>query len=444
MRSKRRKASRLGRRWTGAMLALSLAAQLGGAVHVSAQESAQAPVDFEALEEDRRAKAGKYPMGRRISRYLTAAQEELEEERPEEAEQLLLRLDARRLNPLERANVYRFLAYLANTMEDSQKAIAYFEKVLDEQVMKPADESRVRIAIVQLSAQQEDWDDVVLWSDRYIRTTQNPNPLVYYLKALALYQLERLDEAIDSIETAIAAAPAPREAWLRLLAAMHSQKEDYEKAAPVLEELLLRFPKKPYWIQLSLIYGALEDYPRSLAVQQVAYAQGFLTEDRELQRLARSYLFRELPYPAATVLDEGLSSGAIEPDPKVYELLANSWIAAREYERSLPPLRKAAELSEDGKLYVRLGQVMMQNENWSEATKAFEKAIEKGGLDNEGNADLLLAIAYYNAGETTAAERLFTRAREYEGTRAQADNWLSHLAREQGTASASEGASESG
>ena len=40
----------------------------------------------------------------------------------------------------------------------------------------------------------------------------------------------------------------------------------------MLEELVLRFPKKIYWVQLSLIYGALEKYPASLAVQQAIEA----------------------------------------------------------------------------------------------------------------------------------------------------------------------------
>ena len=50
--------------------------------------------------------------------------------------------------------------------------------------------------------------------------------------------------------------PEPKEAWLQLLAALYVRKSDYASATPVLEELVLRFPKKAYWVQLSLIYGS--------------------------------------------------------------------------------------------------------------------------------------------------------------------------------------------
>jgi len=190
---------------------------------------------------------------------------------------------------------------------------------------------------------------------------------------------------------------------------------------------VLRFAKKQYWVQLSLIYGARENYRRSLSVQQVAYAQGFLTEDKELRRLARSYLYHDLPYPAALVLEKAIESGAVAPDSEAFELLANSWIAAREYERSLEPLRDAAKLSEDGNLYVRLGQVHMQREDWKEASALLEKAVEKGGLKDAGNADLLLGIAYYNGAHVARARSSFLRARKHESTRNAAIRWITHL-----------------
>jgi tetratricopeptide (TPR) repeat protein len=168
-------------------------------------------------------------------------------------------------------------------------------------------------------------------------------------------------------------------------------------------------------------------------VQQVAYLQGLLTEDKELRRLARSYLYHDLPYPAAQVLEKGIAEGAIEADAESFELLANSWIAAREYDRSLPPLQKAADLSEDGNLFVRLGQVHLQREEWGRAAEQLQEAIEKGGLKNPGNAQLLLGIAYYNDRRVGQARSSFVRAREHESTRAKAESWITHIENENST-----------
>jgi len=398
----------------------------------AAAETARPEIDREALAKDRMQKAARNPVSQRISRYLAAAAEAVDEEDPQEAKRLLNRLNIKRLNRYERVLVYRMLAYVSYGAGETEEAIANFKKVLELEMLPIKDEAKVRFYIAQLYASIQEWQQAIDWLEEWLVYAENPDPLGYYLMGIAYYQLEEFDEAIVNAKKANDLSPEPREAWLRLLAALYSRGEDHEKAARVLEELVLRFPKKQYWVQLSLIYGAKEDYRRSLAVQQVAYAQGFLTEDKELRRLARSYLYHDLPYPAARVIEQALEDGSMEKDSESYELLANSWIAAREYERSIPPLRKAAELADDGNLYVRLGQVYMQRESWEEASVLLEKAIRKGGLKNPGNAALLLGITLYNDAQIDRARTSFMQAMQHDSTRAAAENWIGHLDTESG------------
>jgi tetratricopeptide (TPR) repeat protein len=183
-------------------------------------------------------------------------------------------------------------------------------------------------------------------------------------------------------------------------------------------------------VQLSLLWGARENYKHALAVQQIAYEQGLLDEQQELERLARSYLFHELSYPAALVLEKGFEDGVIEPDVESLELLANCWIAAREYEKSLPPLTQAAEMSEDGNLLVRLGQVYMQREEWEKAAELLGRGIERGALDDPGNAQLLLGISFYNDSQPERAKSSFARAAQHEKVRRAAEGWIVHIDRE--------------
>jgi tetratricopeptide (TPR) repeat protein len=301
------------------------------------------------------------------------------------------------------------------------------------------DEAKIRFTIAQLHAQQEKWPEVVEWVDAWRRYVAKPDPAGIYLKALAYFQMGETDAAIVNVKEAIELSPdEPRESWMRMLYSLYTSKEDYDNAIPLLKELMLRFPKKEYWIQLSLLYRAEDSLDDSLAVLQLAYNQGYLTEDKEIRRLARSYLYHELPYKAAQVLVEGLEGGVVEADADAYQVLADSWVAAREYEKALPPLRKAAELSDEGNLYARLGQVHLQREEWSEAAEALTKALEKGNLRNTGNAVLLLGIASYNDSQIATAKRYFAKAREYDNTRTAAENWLQHIDREQQGASEGE------
>jgi uncharacterized protein HemY len=108
-------------------------------------------------------------------------------------------------------------------------------------------------------------------------------------------------------------------------------------------------------------------------------------------------------------------------------MLANSLIAAREYDRSLQPLRNAAEMSEDGKLLIRLGQVHLQREEWGEAAARFAQALEKGGLEKPGDAELLLGIAHYENESPRSARAAFRRARRHDESRKEASRWISHI-----------------
>jgi tetratricopeptide (TPR) repeat protein len=385
------------------------------------------PVDLEKIRLERKKVQHEDQLGSRLQRYLAAAGKAFEEGKAEEGLALLDRLNPKRLNRLELAYVYRLRATLSYEAGNYDEAIEYFEKTLGQEALPLDAENQIRFSIAQIQASLEHWKESIAALKRWFRYVEDPDPLAYYLMGIAYYRLEDLDAAVANTRKAVDLAPEPREGWLQLLSALYIEKEDYKSATPILEDLLIRFPKKQYWVQLSLIYGARNDYRVSLAVQQVAYLQGLLTEDKELRRLARSYLYNDLPYPAAKVLEKGLADGAIEPDAESYELLANSWIAAREYDRSLAPLQKAAQLSDNGNLYVRLGQVHLQREEWSQAAEQLQKAVAKGGLDNPGNAQLLLGIAYYNDKRVGQARSSFARAREYASTREKAETWLTHI-----------------
>ncbi len=412
------------------VLAVLLLLAVPGGLATAADENAEQAIDLEKLAKYRTARQRRHSPSRRISRYGTAAMETLTDGDAAGARALLEKLNLKRLNPHERALVYRLLGFVSYSGGDLQSTIEFFSNAIAEEILPLKDEADLRFNIAQLYTALSQWREAIAALDRWALYVPERTPLSHYLMAIAHYQLNEHDDAIRHAEKAIDLSPEPKEGWLQLLAALHVKKQDYKSAAPVLEEMVMRVRKKEYWSQLSLIYGALDDFRGSLAVQQIAYLQGLLVEDKELRRLARGYLYNELPHPAAQVLEKGIEEGTIETDVGAYELLANSWIAAREYDESLEPLQKAADLSEDGNLYVRLGQVHMQRDEWSEAVRLLKKAIAKGDLKEPGNAHLLLGISLYNDESVARARASFTRARRHESSRSQANSWIDHIERE--------------
>jgi tetratricopeptide (TPR) repeat protein len=217
----------------------------------------------------------------------------------------------------------------------------------------------------------------------------------------------------------------PQENWLGMLSALYLQEEQYDKAIPILQQLVTVAPsKKTYWMQLSSIYGQKEDYPNAPAIMQLANNAGLVTEDGEVRRLADLLMFNDVPYRGAQVLEAAIEKKLVNLDDKLYEKLANCWIAAQEFEKSVAPLTRAAELSATGDTFVRLGEVHVQREDWPAAIAAIQRGVDKGQLKDAGNAQLMLGIAHYSQKEYAAARPFFERARQSEKHRQIADSYL--------------------
>src|SRR5262249_52141294 len=99
----------------------------------------------------------------------------------------------------------------------------------------------------------------------------------------------------------------------------------------------------------------------------------------------------------------------------------------RESDKAEPALKKAAELSAKGVLFIRLGQVRLLKEDCDGAKSAFKSGLDKGGLDDAGQAEQLLGITYYNCGQIREARPWFEKSLHSEKTRATSEAWLKHI-----------------
>jgi tetratricopeptide (TPR) repeat protein len=368
----------------------------------------------------------------RTARYFNKARELLLAEQYDEAREMLSRLHPRRLNPYERALLSRLQAYVAYGKGEHDTAATLLQAALAENSLSSTDVSDVLFQIAQIQGLQQKWPEALETLQAWFQTTPTPGSAAYFQLGLAYFQMQDLDAAVGPAQKAVELAQVPQQSWLQLLLAIQLTRQDYAAATPVLVELITLYPEvgASYWLQLSALYGVQKDVPRALAVLEIARRRGIVTEDRDLRRLAQLSQSEGMPLRAVRVLEEALAQEQVQPDAAVYELLGNSWILARDPQRAEEPLAKAAELSPEGDLYVRLAQVMLQNGQWEQAAGALHSAVVKGGLDDPSNAELLLGIAYYNADHLPEARTWFTRARQGHKTRASADAWLEHIDRE--------------
>ena len=388
-----------------------------------------------SAKEDKGKDRKQYTVGKSMHEQLNKAQEAFAADDMAAAREVLEPLErkGRRMNPYERALVYLYLATTAANEEKYDEALTYFEKCLAEDALPEAQQLSTRFNVAQLYLAAERFQEAIRSLELWFELAESPNSVAFYLLAVAHYQVGDVEGAIEPAREAVVRAEKPEQNWLQLLVGALFETKRYEEALAPLEQLVTLYPKKAYWTQLSALYYHLDRTPESLAAMQIAFQEGFFDNGREYRQLALLLLQADLPYRAASVMEQGLEKKILEPDASNWELLANSWLLARENERALEPLTRAATLSGTGELYVRLGQVYLERERWKDASEALTKALEKGDLNDRGGANLLMGIALYHQERLDQARSHFDAALASESAHDSAAIWINMLDRDTGS-----------
>jgi len=353
----------------------------------------------------------------------------LEEEKTDEALVLLDKLSKRKLSDHEKAILHQTYGFAYSSQSNHARAADSFEKCLATEALPETTLNIVRYNLGQLYMAMDEFERALVELKRWMREVENPGANAYYLIGIAHAQLEQSKEALPYVEKAVKLSEDFNESWRQLLLALYFEEKQYDDAVEVLAELIAHEPRKSYLQQLRGIYGELEQDEKVLAVLELSYRLGYLDSDSELRHLARMYLYHEIPYQAARVMEQGLADGIVTDDSEAWELLANSWIHARQYELALEPLDRAAEKADDGEIYLKLARVYMEDQSWNEARLAVESGIAKGGLRDPGDAQLLLGISNAKARRYTSARDAFQKAARTERSEQSARTWLQHLDR---------------
>ena len=370
--------------------------------------------------ETRKAKA----LSQRMAKLLTQCQDLQKENKFKECLAVLDGIDKEKLDEYEKATVDQFYGFTWVNLENYPKAIKYFKSAIDSHALSFNTEQAMIFNTAQLLLATEKIKDGIVMLEEWLRLAESPTGTQIMTIANAYVQDDRYTDALPLAERAVSMVQDPAESWLNLLVSLYMDRKFYKKALPHLEVLATKHPKKEYWTRLAAVYGEVGQEKKSLVALELAYGQGFLTEDRDLVRLAQLYLYNEIPYKAAVLLDKEMKAGRTEKTEANWELLGNSWLQSREVKRSLEPLSNAAKLAKDGGLWVRVAQVQVELEDWKGCNDALAAALKKGDLDDPGSIHILRGICLFNSDSFDSAAREFNQALKYKDYSKTATQWL--------------------
>jgi tetratricopeptide (TPR) repeat protein len=372
-------------------------------------------------------------MSQQVYEGLTAAQEFVEAQQYAQADAAIKELLARgdKLSPYEMAQIWNLTAYSYYLQERYADAIRAYEQVMAQPELPEALMLSTLKTKAQLQFTIEDYQGALASVQELMSKVAEPAADVYMLLGQAYFQLDDYDAALGPIKTAVdmykEQGNTPKENWLLLLRVIYYEKKDYRNMIGVLEELIQYYPKDTYLLTLAGAHSELEDTMKQLVIVEALYEAGYLKTANHIVNLANLYLLHETPYKAAKILDKEMQAGIVEENERNLRLLSQSWYTAREDEKSIPPLAQAAELTNDGELYVRLAQSHLNLEHWEDAVRSVRRGLQAGGVNRADTANIMLGMALFNQQKFDEARTAFERASRDDRSRRTAQQWIAYV-----------------
>ena len=350
----------------------------------------------------------------------------------------------------DKAQMYYYFAYIDSINDDIKSAKKNYKKFLSIDDADPRLKSNVISMLGQLSYAEGSYKTAIDYMEQWIAMETNPSSLGFDIIAASYWQLKDKKKALKFSKRALCVAKAnkskPKESTYNLLIALYNENQRIKDMLPLFEELVRFYPKKRYWTQLSGVYGELKQEKKQLSALEAAHDQRLLDKENEYVSLYQLLMRAEAPLKAAKVIQYGIEKEFVKENEKHLKYLAQGWHMAQELDKAEPVYEKAAIKSEEGELYVFLGQIYLATDRYKKAKQALQLGLKKGKLKDPVTVNILLGQVAYELQDFEDATKFFrtaidrlsdikikdkeAREKKQDKLRTQALNWLTYTEKE--------------
>jgi|TARA_B110000977_G_scaffold180918_1_gene241109 regulator of sirC expression with transglutaminase-like and TPR domain len=327
--------------------------------------------------------------------------------------------------------ILRTYAYFLISQDRNEEALVYLKKADTKKRMPDYDIFMLKFVLGQVLYVNGERDEAkksfVEWVQIGTDNNFDLRPEGYATLATIYAQDSEWDNALKYITLALESSSIFMENWAQLKFAIHTEKKQYMLALEVAQDLVRVKPKnKAYIEQMAAIYNVINFEEESLASLEFKLQQNLLTKSSEYINLANFYLYKRLPIDSSKVVEKGLKLNVLENNIKNNELLSNAYIVAKDFKNAVRALIDVTKLSDDPKYDYRIGQIYLQNSEYSDAIKYLKIARDKGWKSKPGSLELLIGICFIELDDFDSARVELSKASTL-GKEKDVTPWLSYM-----------------
>ncbi len=340
-------------------------------------------------------------------------------------------------DPYAKALLLRELAGQAASRKDYEQAAKYLDEAIATGALAGPAADEMKAALGRLRVGSGDPASVLKNIEPLYKAGKPLPPEQLVALGAAYLQQKRYRDAVGALSKGVAAKPNADLSWRRALYAAYVGDSQEGEAAKVLETVLRDQPSaKDDWFRLSALHLKAGNAARAQAAMEVASRLGYIVNEEQRLQLIGLTAQIGAPYAAGSLLKGWLDGQRLPRSATNLRTLAGLWIASRESTLAIAALNDALKAAPSSDLYLQLGQLHLDREEYPKAIAALQQAIATGA--KSGPALMTLGIALYQQAEVDAAARAFRDAAQYPASRKLAEQWVKYLdsgrAREQAIA----------
>jgi hypothetical protein len=309
--------------------------------------------------------------------------------------------------------LYGFVYVRTQQYAEAAKAL---EAGLNDGFLTDADKQTRMKALAQVNYQIKNYDKAIEFGNQVIKAGQADDDMVtlvsqaYYIKGDYKGTMAFVNEYNES---QIKAGKQPKEQAINLVLSSCLKLDDNECATKALERMVSYYPKPDYW--QNLLYSLFQQEGQTdkslLQVYRLAADVDVLKRPDDYTEYAQLAIEAGSPGEAESILEKGMAKN-IFTDPKLIDrnkrLLANAKQQADQDRAGLDKIAKDAAAGKTGDKDVSIGLAYLGYKQYDKAIEAITRGLAKPGVQNVGEANLLLGIAQLGAGKKEEAQKAFS------------------------------------